>query len=211
MKRLVRAEAPACLNSLKHGCDEWEDVAKSDVWLELDKMQNGFCAYCECRLNRKHIDHLRTRNDYPKFTFNWGNLFGSCGDSSQKGGWGRCGIFKDDGAGKYNVAEIIKPDEEDPNCILLYLTSGIVVPNATNIKKGTETIRVFNLNGDTSLFNSRKQSINAIKFEVDELYGLQDELEVDDWIELLQDGLDSCINQEFQTALEHTWRYNQGH
>ncbi|SQD78214.1 protein of unknown function [Moritella yayanosii] len=33
----------------------------------------------------------------------------------------------------------------------------------------------------------------------------------DKWDELLQDGLDSCIAKEFQTALEHIWHYNQQH
>ncbi|UDN34482.1 retron system putative HNH endonuclease [Proteus sp. NMG38-2] len=49
-------------------------------------MQKGFCAYCECSLKRKHIEHFRTRDSHTNLTFIWSNLFGSCGDSSQKGG-----------------------------------------------------------------------------------------------------------------------------
>lgn len=47
-------------------------------------MQKGFCAYCECSLKRKHIEHFRTRDSHTNLTFIWSNLFGSCGDSSQK-------------------------------------------------------------------------------------------------------------------------------
>nr|WP_275780867.1 retron system putative HNH endonuclease [Enterobacter hormaechei] len=48
-------------------------------------MQGGFCAYCECRLNRKHVEHFRPRKDFPALTFEWTNLFGSCGDTHKAG------------------------------------------------------------------------------------------------------------------------------
>jgi len=36
------------------------------------------CAYCESKIKKYHIDHFKTRNQYPEFTFNYNNLFVSC-------------------------------------------------------------------------------------------------------------------------------------
>ncbi|MCG0020809.1 retron Ec78 anti-phage system effector HNH endonuclease PtuB [Vibrio parahaemolyticus] len=213
MKKLNRLPSD-CLAGLVSGRDDWMDAPKEEVWVELDKMQNGYCAYCECHLKRKHIEHFKTRTAYPKETFSWANIFGSCGDSSKTGGWGRCGIYKDAGAGKYDVANLVKPDEDDPNDYFLYLTSGIVIarPELTGAErhKATETIRVFNLNGDSALFNSRRSAILTIQQEIDELYQMQDELG-DDWSIFLEEALTNVNGEEFQTALEHAWSYNLAH
>lgn len=215
MKKLTRIDAPECLNQFNHGCDQWDDVPKEKVWEQLEQMQGGFCAYCECRLNRKHIEHFRTRNSHPQLTFEWSNLFASCGDSRKKGGWRRCGIYKDDGAGNYDISCIIKPDEEEPSNYLLFLTSGVIACqpdlNDSDKHKAEETIRVFNLNGDTSLFSRRKLAIQAIQPEVSGLYEMQDKLNEEEWAEFLQEGLDAVKGQEFQTALEQTWRFNREH
>jgi len=211
VKKLTRGSPPLCLSELIPGQADWMDAPKEEIWAELDQMQNGFCAYCECRLKRKHIEHFKTRTTYPQDTFNWDNIFGSCGDSSKSGGWRRCGIYKDNGAGSYKITEVIKPDVENPNDFLLFLTSGKVVPKPSltgiALKKAEETIRVFNFNADSTLFNSRKNAILAIKQEIDDLYQMQDELK-DDWVTFLDDSLDGVQGEEFQTALEHSWRYN---
>ena len=213
MKKLNRHPSD-CLDGLAPGKNDWMEAPKDKIWVELDKMQNGFCAYCECRLKRKHIEHFKTRTAHTKETFNWDNLFGSCGDSTQRGGWNRCGIYKDNGAGKYNIEEIIKPDSDDPNNYLLFLTSGKVIarPELTGVplQKAEETIRVFNLNKDTTLFNSRKSAVRAIKDEIDELYQMQEELG-EDWSTFLEDELKNVRGEEFQTALEHAWRYNHAY
>ncbi|WP_086775288.1 retron Ec78 anti-phage system effector HNH endonuclease PtuB [Vibrio coralliirubri] len=213
MRKLNRLPSN-CLSGLVHGQNDWMEAPKDDIWIELDKMQNGYCAYCECYLKRKHIEHFKTRTAYPQETFRWANIFGSCGDSSKTGGWGRCGIYKDAGAGKYNIAELLKPDQDDPSDYLLFLTSGMVVahPSLTggSLRKAEETIRVFNLNGDSALFNSRRKAIGAIQKEIDELYQMQDELG-DDWQSFLDEALTGVCGQEFQTALEHSWRHNLSH
>ncbi|EMN7269187.1 TIGR02646 family protein [Vibrio parahaemolyticus] len=218
MKKLTRHPS-TCLNGLKVGETEWMDAPKDPIWAELDKLQNGFCAYCECKLSRKHIEHFRTRNMYPAETYNWSNLFGSCGDSSKQGGWQRCGIYKDNGAGQYDVNDLIKPDQDDPSQYLRFLTTGTVIPRneltQTQKRKAEETIRVFNLNNDTVVFNSRKTAILAVLPEVNELYEmlelLDDEFTISDWHFLLNSSISEVKEMEFQTALEHSFLYNQAY
>ncbi|WP_350262660.1 hypothetical protein [Pantoea sp. BJ2] len=48
-------------------------------------MEGEFCAYYECRLNRKHVEHFRPRSRFSALTFEWRNLFGSCGDTWKQG------------------------------------------------------------------------------------------------------------------------------
>ncbi|MFB1116453.1 retron Ec78 anti-phage system effector HNH endonuclease PtuB [Dickeya dadantii] len=213
MKKLDRSEAPECLNQLIAGHDHWGAANKDEIWTALDAMQHGFCAYCECRLNRKHIEHFRTREEHADLIFDWANLFGSCGDTSQKGGWLRCGIYKDNGAGGYRPENLIKPDEENPSFFLHFLTTGKVRPrtgltDAEHVR-ASETIRVFNLNDDTVLFNSRKQAINAELKEIEEFYSLENELTEEELDELLQETLSRVYALEFSTALTHAWSYNE--
>ncbi|WP_052131676.1 retron Ec78 anti-phage system effector HNH endonuclease PtuB [Vibrio coralliilyticus] len=214
MKALNR-HSSSCVDGLSEKTTDWMDAPKDAIWIELDKMQQGFCAYCECQLNRKHIEHFRTRSGYPKETFNWNNLFGSCGDSSRKGGWNRCGIFKDNGAGPYDINDLVKPDSHNPSDYLLFLTTGEVTfqPNLLGQDKkiAEETIRVFNLNNDAALFNSRKNAIRAIEQEVEVLYSLKDEFQEEEWQSLLEESIETSKGFEFQTALEHTWRYNKSY
>ncbi|CDH20703.1 conserved hypothetical protein [Xenorhabdus bovienii str. kraussei Quebec] len=223
MKKLERQEAPDCLSNFKHGIDSWGAVPKDEIWPKLEQMQGEFCAYCECRLKEKskHIEHFRKRETYPDKTFNWGNLFGSCGDPQKTGGWGRCGIYKDNR--KLNppcdINKLIKPDEEDPGDYLLFLTSGHVVPQRNlcdrERQKAEETIRVFNLNNDTSLFNSRKNTIECIKNEIRTLYECLDDINDSDcqswqeWEKLREEYTKEIKGKEFQTALEHAWKYNR--
>lgn len=213
MKFLQRTETTLkCLENFVGGRNNWNEVNKESVWASLDVMQKGFCAYCECSLKRKHIEHFRTRDSYTNLTFVWSNIFGSCGDSSQKGGWNRCGIYKDNGAGHYDIESLIKPDEDNPNDFFLFLTTGKVRPK-DNLKdkdlvKAEESIRVFNLNDDSVLFNSRRRSIESEQNEIDMMYSLFDEFSEKEWKKLLDAELERVSQLEFSTALTHAWRYN---
>lgn len=213
MKHLNRSAKPNCLNGLVGGREHWIDVNKDDIWSALDDMQNGYCAYCECRLDRKHIEHFRNRDEFKALTFVWENLFGSCGDTRQKGGWQRCGIYKDNGAGEYSPEELIKPDDEDPSFFLHFLTSGKVRPqaglSAADKRKALETIRVFNLNDDPVLYGSRRAAIQAELEQINSFYQMFDELGSNDWYEYLADELKRVAGLEFSTALTHAWSYNK--
>lgn len=212
MKQLKRPKSPGCLTHLTCGRDAWSAADKSEIWNALNIMQNKFCAYCECRLDRKHIEHFITRNAQNQLTFDWNNLFGSCGDTSKPGGWQRYGIYKDHHAGLYNPDHLIKPDIDDPSTFMIFLTKGTVHPH-TEISeadrlKANETIRVFNLNNDSALIGRRRQAINNQLNEIEVLYELKNDVSEDVWKELLQDEIDQLKNSEFSTALIHAWRFN---
>ena len=214
MKSLKRpANPPKCLSNYKHGADNWDSVKpidKQEIWGKLDTMQGGFCAYCECRLkkNSKHIEHFKYKGHYPKSTFEWQNLFGSCGNSSH------CGHYKDRPKGDYySPSDLIKPDKDCPSDYLLFLVTGEVSVRSElgSMKqhKANETIRVFNLNNDPSLVNSRRNALRDISNEIEQLYIMQGEFEIEEWQELLEDELALLANREYQTALEHAWKYNK--
>tara|TARA_R110001583_G_scaffold170238_1_gene323648 strand:- start:4882 stop:5532 length:651 start_codon:yes stop_codon:yes gene_type:complete len=213
MKKLIRSAKPLCLNNYQHGVHNWAAVTpvdKQDVWKQFDVMQYGFCAYCECFLTGKHIEHFKDKDSSPRETFEWRNLFGSCDESN------RCGHYKDSRKAKpYNISDILKPDTDNVNDYLIYLTNGNVVARSglTQVQKfrATETIRVFNLNGDTSIVNRRKTSFRNIKVNVDTLYEMISEFDDVEWLALLKTEIDDLKNckVEFQTAMEHAWRYNK--
>lgn len=213
MKKLSRVNSITCLNGFKSGKDAWEDAPKDLIWEELYKMQGGLCAYCECKLNRKHIEHFKCRKSYPNETFSWDNLFGSCGDSSKQGGWPRCGIFKDSGKLKYDIEKVIKPDVDNPDDYLLFLTSGKVTSknniSELDTSKAEETIKVFNLNNDPRLVNSRATTLKTYLEEIKTFYELCSDCDCDDLSNMLRDNLESIKGQEFETAIRHAWIYNE--
>tara|TARA_R110002167_G_scaffold123868_3_gene302998 strand:+ start:136 stop:744 length:609 start_codon:yes stop_codon:yes gene_type:complete len=155
MKKLKRGLPPTCLQ----GKLSDRTLSKKSIWLELNKMQHGFCAYCERKLNdKKHIEHFVPKRDDKKLEHEWENLFGSCGNSTQP--WDSCGIFKDEKARPYNFKHLIKPDVESPDKYLKFSSTGTVKPkpnlNGLDLEKAQETIRVFNLNKCIKLAGARK-------------------------------------------------------
>jgi len=110
-------------------------------------MQKCRCAYCECDLNSdndRHIEHFRQRAPhlYPQGTFEWTNLFGSCGKKNS------CGSHKDR-SGPYNQADLIKPDVDDPELFFQFHTDGKISIrselNRNDHNRANETLRIFNL------------------------------------------------------------------
>lgn len=214
MKHIQRLVAPACLGQLQSGRDDWKTVDKDALWLVLDPMQNCFCAYCECHLKDKHIEHFRTRNRFPSLTFDWNNLFGSCGNPQLAGQSLRCGIYKDrSGHPQYDPNDLIKPDTDDPSHFLIFLTSGVVRArndlSPSDKRKAEETIRVFNLNGNSELMNRRKNAIKPLLDEIKTFYDLKSSFTEEEWDEYLQSQLEQLCDQEFSTALTHAWRFNE--
>lgn len=213
MKKLTRPTKPVCLDSYRHGVNLFKDVTEDDrleIWNKFDLMQMGFCAYCECALTEKHIEHFKDKGTYKKDTFTWENLFGSCDDRN------RCGHYKDSRKAKpYDISNILKPDVDDANDYLIFLTNGEV-----EVKKGltvsqelraAETIRVFNLKGNTALVNRRKTAFKNIKSNIDAVYAMVDDFnKLSDWFLFLDSEIDDFKKDkvEFQTAMEHAWRYN---
>ncbi len=150
MHKLDRPGAPACLARFQYGRDNWSDVApdaKSEIWQQLDKMQQERCAYCERKINtgankNAHIEHFRQRGRYPQGTFDWDNIFGSCNQENS------CGKNKDR-LPAYNHEDLIKMDVEDPDDFFLFISDGTISIRSDlsdhDKHRATETLRIFNI------------------------------------------------------------------
>lgn len=221
MKKLVRGDSPLCLAKFKHGRDNWSVISDNgltnEIWEKLNIMQRGFCAYCECQLHedntKRHIEHFIQKGKQQSKTFDWDNLFGSCNNPN------RCGKFKDESpiAKNIDLAKVCKPDAMDPGELIMFLNSGKVRPRASLTPEKKEladnTIAVFNLNGDSTLENSRKAAIAGEKSLADSYW---ETLADDDNGELaglldteLSEALIRIQEHEHSTALEHLWKHNK--
>lgn len=166
MHQLNRTVAPTCLAQYQYPTYTWDDLGgacKQELRATLVQMQaipgvttpdaDEFglrCAYCEGQIRHKgHIEHFRRKNathGFPHLTFAWDNLFLACGAKEH------CGHYKDrKGAAAYNPADLIKPDQDDPEQFLYFHSSGEVRPRmGENISprdafRASETIKVFGL------------------------------------------------------------------
>ena len=205
MHKLHRGEAPSCLDRHNHTSgNDWKKVSREDkteIWKALNAMQFDRCAYCESKIidPKKHIEHFFPRGGFPKLTFTWSNIFGSCDNQDH------CGKYKDNGPhGKYYVpTDLIKPDEEESGELLLFVVDGTVAPrhnlSLDEQRRGEETIRVFNLNA-ASLKNQRRQAVQGYL----KLAEGQSELSEADWKEYISDELRAVTLHAFVTAIQHT-------
>jgi uncharacterized protein (TIGR02646 family) len=178
---------PTCLQAYDYRTQTWDDFTqdtlgcKRAVRRALQRMQGrrvvtdesddeayeiiGLrCAYCESQIfYGGHIEHFRRKNrsrpdSYPELTFSWTNLFLACVSVEH------CGHYKDRPTGAaYDPDELIKPDEHDPSDYLYFHSSGEVRvrnnPGMTNTdrRRGSETIRVFNL--DCGLLRGSRRKV----------------------------------------------------
>lgn len=206
MHKLHRGEAPACLSSYRHGRDNWKAVTtqdKQEIWERLHDMQQQRCAYCEgnMRADKRHIEHFRQKGRDPTVTFLWTNLFGSCNRQDN------CGKFKDE-LPPYNTADLIKPDEEDPEHFFLFVSDGSVAVreglNPVDKKRARETIRIFNLNG--ALRERRRSAIAGYIAQAQEIREMVDagEFTMAEGRAFLEEELASVATLPFVTAIRHT-------
>ncbi|SIR07146.1 retron Ec78 anti-phage system effector HNH endonuclease PtuB [Marinobacterium stanieri] len=209
MKFLNRGNKPKCLNGLSYKKKNWCDLKpdeREEIWKSIYEMQGDFCAYCECKLDKaRHIEHFEPRKNNRRLTFEWDNLFGSCGRTS------RCGHYKDGSKAKaYEIENILKPDIDDPHNYFIFNSNGRISPrkdlSILNTKKAEETIRVFNLDHDAEIVGRRRNAIRLILEEVKVLYGLFDEVEkenisLDDWNSLRDDLINQIKGGEFEGVL----------
>lgn len=205
MHKLERPEAPKCLSRFRHGRDHWRrDVSpddKSEIWEKLEAMQKDRCAYCEDTLpgNSRHIEHFRQQSSYPQGTFQWDNLFGSCEKEKS------CGRRKD--RITYRDGDILKPDIDDPDDYLRFLSDGRIVPRA-GLKEGQrhraeETLRVFNLDHERGALRQMRRS--AVQGYLATVEDLQECAELDEalYVEYLHEELKAIAGQPFETAIRH--------
>ncbi|MGL0931595.1 retron Ec78 anti-phage system effector HNH endonuclease PtuB [Vibrio vulnificus] len=181
MKKLDRslANTPTCLNNLSYPTHNWDNMRnkgknettsrKSQVWVELDKMQNGLCVYCESIAYKGkftgHIEHFFDKANplYEHRVLDWNNLFGCCVSTTH------CGHYKDQILSsingvqvkrKYDSNLLLKPDVDDPTEYLQYLPSGKIKPKNGLSEhcqnRAKETIKALNLS--SSELNSAREA-----------------------------------------------------
>lgn len=205
MRKLERGPAPACLSLYRHGLHNWRDLTAEDkqhIWEKIDAMQQERCAYCEGPLHygKRHLEHFRQKGRDPRVTFRWSNLFGSCNQTDS------CGRHKDE-LGVYEAADLIKPDEEDPEQFFLFVSDGSIAVrealNAAQKKRASETIRIFNLNG---VLRARRYS--ALAGFVSQALEVQEMVDTGDFTlqqarDFLKDELAAVEYLPFSTAIRH--------
>lgn len=207
---------PAGLLNYNYVIDKWNKTTpdkncKDAIWSSLQLMQNGFCAYCEGTAvsGNGHIEHFFHKGrkpdgstPYKHLTFDWNNLFGSCGFRTGN----TCGHYKDkegtSGPGIYNPSQLIKPDIHDPKMFFRFLETGAIEPkpglSQVDLDRASETIRVLNL---SSLKAARKRQIDRFKKELTELAAISDTLDGDALKNEINLLIDRAKQQEFQTAV----------
>ena len=211
MHQLIRPIAPpACLTRYRHGANQWADVTsaeKAEIWEQLDAMQQGRCAYCECALLVQnghyvaHIEHFRQRGRYPQGTFEWANLFGSCNRQNS------CGKHKDE-CGAYHHTVLIKPDIEDPDYFFLFVADGSIAIrqglSATERQRAAETLRILNLDAQHgALRQMRSSAVQGYIQTAEELAAMSADFPEDEWLDLLQQELAAVEHLPFVTAIKH--------
>lgn len=167
MHQFKRGEAPVDFRIIKQKYANWDAFIGSSEHIaignRLYEQQDHYCAYCEIYLHDKEdgfIEHLERQRDNSRRIFDWSNMFVSCRRHDS------CGIYKDDHAGNFKLADIIDPSRENPSDFFQYDLQGNILPrkNLTDVqrKRAEETIRIFNLNCPR-LANIRRKAINNVK------------------------------------------------
>jgi len=222
MRKLMRGQAPDCLNECIGEGKVWNDLTddqRNQIWFEIQKMQNEFCIYCDSRIIglKRHIEHFIPQNILKMIQiakiFEWDNLFGSCNELDH------CGKYKDRVVKHYNPANhtcfdttqhylsenLVKPDIEDPYYYFIYSADGnIVQSNVEEIKfKGSESIRVLNLKS-SNLINLRRSQIELAKEKYIEIQQIcsNELLPEQTKIEVLQAFVEQIKNEPFYCAVK---------
>ncbi|WP_158222573.1 retron Ec78 anti-phage system effector HNH endonuclease PtuB [Rhodopirellula sp. MGV] len=174
MKKLDRSltQAPECLGNYCHKTHTWDNdftgEDKKSVWIQLDLMQKGKCAYCESFLGRtRHIEHFRRKSQHQSLTFAWSNLLGCCGANTS------CGHHKDlPGRGwPYQANDLIDPSTEDPDHFFHFQTDGSIKLreglNPLEEHRAKETLRVLNLDEDRGPLRRRRAKVVQLYFQLE--------------------------------------------
>ena len=190
MRKLLRGAAPSCLANYTYPPDKkWDDVTDPDknlIWIEINKMQQFRCAYCERTIlyhdpsgGKRHIEHFIERSCDKSQTFDWDNLFGSCSTNNtcghHKGQWK---TIKENqglnGCDELKNAAIIKPDTDNPEKFLIFSADGGVHPieglktsKPSDYERAQKTIEIFNLYSD-GIVGERHSVIGSRKTKIEE-------------------------------------------
>lgn len=207
MKKLDRiaCPAPACLGDYHHVTHSWDDVApdhKAEIRAHLEIMQDRRCAYCEGDIDAlgQHIEHFRRKKHHPALTFDWNNLFWSCNVRDS------CGHFKDNGAGPYNVADLINPCCDDPDAFFIFQADGTISIrhglSAAEKHRASETLRVFSLDAEWGRLRAmRKAAVSGYVTDADTAF--DEGWSPDEIREYFAEELEYARYLPFYTAIRH--------
>lgn len=205
MHKLARPPAPGCLSKYRHGRENWGNVSSDDklaIWRQIEAMQGRRCAYCEDALQNgnRHIDHFYQKSKNPKQTFQWDNLFGSCNKPKS------CGKQKD--RQRYDPADLIKPDADDPEEYLQFISDGRIVArnglHSVQQRKADETLRVLNLDHDRGpLRQMRRSAVAGYLQQAENLAEFAKVLEPEEFDEYKREELAAISDLPFATSIKH--------
>lgn len=216
MRKLDRASVtcPTCLGDFVPGStySQLRGHEKQEIRGALLSMQGHRCAYCERRTGEErdegHIEHFRKQADQPALQLAWPNMFWSCLDEKS------CGKHKDKcdrpaGTGpqaSFNVDELLNPCDDDPDDFLEFLADGTVRPrdglSVHDLQRAQESLRVFQLDANSFLRQSRKDAVSPYMSAVDALlkHGVD---AVKGYVASVQSQIDSA---PFSAAIKHYLR-----
>ncbi|BCH58343.1 hypothetical protein RvVAR0630_09670 [Agrobacterium vitis] len=206
MHKLERGEAPTCLSTFDyregHQWGDLSSVQKAEIWQALNAMQGQRCAYCEKDIENKacHIEHFVQRSRDPALTFDWRNIFGSCNENDS------CGKHKDQKATPYSIADLVKPDDEDAEDLIVFNASGKCAPRKDLTERqrirACETIRIFNLNR-IKLADSRRSHLEGYIQTAEDLKNMIDEFGEGECRPLIEEEIRQIAHLPFATAIKH--------
>jgi len=181
MRKLDRASVacPTCLGTYVPGSHygQLRGSETLEIRTALLTMQSHRCAYCERRTGEErdqgHIEHFRKQANRPELQLTWSNLFWSCLDERS------CGKHKDKcdrpaGSGpqaSFNPDDLLNPCDDDPDAFLEFLVDGTVRPrhglSTQDAHRASDSLRVFQLDANTFLRQSRKDAVSPYVTAVD--------------------------------------------
>ncbi|RYM34980.1 TIGR02646 family protein [Brumimicrobium glaciale] len=160
MRQIInRAEPMSFVFWLKKNKNkEWSDFSGSFAYHELREymitIQEKMCCYCEISLNTNkeaHLEHLKSRHNYPIERFNFDNIYASCQFNDS------CGHFK----GHANYNKMVLPDSVCDQRFT-YTNNGLIIPSVSGDTAAINTIESLNLNCKR-LKNARQDIIRIIE------------------------------------------------
>ncbi len=182
MRHIVKGPEPTALTEWTALANEnwqptsWGDLQnpqKSAVLQALIQEQGSLCCYCEDRLTHggdSHIEHLKSRRDFPQLMFAYANLLACCNFKSSRSSVGQelphCGHAK----GHEDLP--IHPLMPDCREHFDFTSTGEILPRAegAQAQAAAHTIRLLKL--DLPLLEARRKS--AIDGILDALAGMSD-------------------------------------
>ncbi|ACS54511.1 conserved hypothetical protein [Rhizobium leguminosarum bv. trifolii WSM1325] len=197
--------APPCLGGYHHSTHSWQDVIsghKAEIRMHLEAMQGRRCAYCEGDIDSlgQHIEHFRRKSLHSALTFDWDNLFWSCDQTDS------CGHFKDNGAGQYDVADLINPCFDDPDVFFVFQADGTISIrhglSAVDEHRARETLRILSLDAEWGRLRvMRKIAVSGYVDDADTAFN--EGWPPDDICSYFAEELECARNLPFYTAIRH--------